>query len=65
MRARSANSEGALAGDEEDVDDGFTEKGNANRSTKRLYAMAVLITFCLTLCALAKRLDAVINMPPQ
>ncbi|KAH8047111.1 glycoprotein-N-acetylgalactosamine 3-beta-galactosyltransferase [Aureococcus anophagefferens] len=57
MRARSANSEGALAGDEEDVDDGFTEKGNANRSTKRLYAMAVLITFCLTLCALAKRLD--------
>ncbi|KAK7231385.1 glycoprotein-N-acetylgalactosamine 3-beta-galactosyltransferase [Aureococcus anophagefferens] len=64
MRARSANSEGALAGDEEDVDDGFTEKGNANRSTKRLYAMAVLITFCLTLCALAKRLDNAAASPP-
>ena len=36
MRARSANSEVALAGDEEEVDDGFTEKGNANRSRKRL-----------------------------
>ena len=57
MRARSANSEVALAGDEEEVDDGFTEKGNANRSWKRLYTTAILITFCLTLCTLAKRLD--------